>query len=78
MPIYEFYSPDRHRIYTFLARRLLREGEAPFCPDGAKSRMENVVSAFAFTGMSENVETKAGEGGDVGPRMVRDVNKVTG
>jgi len=76
MPIYEFYSPDRHRIYTFLARRLLREGEAPFCPDGAKSRMEKVVSAFAFTGRAKEVVKKEGEGGEMDPRMEREMMKM--
>ena len=50
MPIYEFYSPDSHRIYSFLAKRFLKEGELPICPDGPKHRMEKVVSAFALTG----------------------------
>ena len=76
MPIYEFYSPDRHRIYTFLARRLLREGEAPFCPDGAKSRMEKVVSAFAFPGRAKEVVKKEGEGGEMDPRMEREMMKM--
>ena len=43
MPIYEFYSPDSHRIYSFFARRMLKEGEVPVCPDGAKNKMEKKI-----------------------------------
>lgn len=50
MPIYEFYSPDTHRIYSFFARSLSQGGKTPRCPDNAKARMERVVSRFAVTG----------------------------
>jgi len=77
MPIYEFYSPNSHRIYSFLAKRFLKEGEVPICPDGPKNRMEKVVSAFAFTGKAKEVVKKEGESGaEVDPRMEREMMKM--
>lgn len=58
MPIYEFYSPDTHRIYSFFARSLAQGSQTPRCPDDAQARMERVVSRFAVTGRAkEPVET---------------------
>ena len=77
MPIYEFYSPDTHRIYSFFARKLLREGEVPLCPDGPKNRMEKMVSAFAFTGKAKEAVKKEGEGeAGMDPRMEREMMKM--
>ena len=60
MPIYEFYSPDTHRIYSFFARSLTQGSQTPRCPDNAKARMERVVSRFAITGRArEAVEAPA-------------------
>ena len=53
MPIYEFYSPDTHRIYSFFARSLAQGSQTPRCPDNAKARMERVVSRFAVTGRAK-------------------------
>jgi hypothetical protein len=77
MPIYEFYSPDSHRIYSFLAKRFLKEGEVPLCPDEPKNRMEKMVSAFAFTGRAKEVVKKEGES-EVGmdPRMEQEMMKM--
>ena len=33
MPIYEFYSPDTNRIYSFFARSLAQGRLTPRCPD---------------------------------------------
>ncbi|NBT49086.1 MAG: hypothetical protein EBT07_14950 [Actinobacteria bacterium] len=77
MPIYEFYSPDSHRIYSFLARRLLKEGEVPLCPDEPKNRMEKMVSAFAFTGRAKEVVKKEGESeAGMDPRMEQEMMKM--
>jgi len=78
MPIYEFYSPDSHRIYSFFARRMLKEGEMPICPDHPKHKMEKMVSNFAFTGKAkEPVETGVvGEGPGMDPRMEREMMKM--
>lgn len=50
MPIYEFYSPDNNRVYSFLARSLAEGRKMPRCPDNQAYRMERMVSAFAVTG----------------------------
>jgi len=77
MPIYEFYSPDTHRIYSFLAKRFLREGEVPLCPDEPKNRMEKMVSAFAFTGRAKEVVKKEGESeAGMDPRMEQEMMKM--
>jgi len=48
MPIYEFYCPDNHKIYSFLARGPGLRDKTPRCPDDPKFRMEKRVSKFAF------------------------------
>ena len=56
MPIYEFYSPDNHKIYSFLARSSELRDKTPRCPDDPKFRMEKRVSRFAFVrGVGEPV-----------------------
>ncbi len=53
MPIYEFYSPDTNKIYSFFARSLSYHGKVPKCPDGPKFRMQKQVSRFAITGRAK-------------------------
>lgn len=53
MPIYEFYSPDTNRIYSFFARSLSFADKIPRCPDKPGARMERMVSRFAFTGRAK-------------------------
>lgn len=48
MPIYEFYCPDNHTVYQFLARSLAYREKTPRCPDNVAFRMEKRVSKFAF------------------------------
>ncbi len=62
MPIYEFYSPDTHRIYSFLARSLAQGRETPRCPDRPKARMERLVSRFAVTGRAKEKADTPTEG----------------
>ena len=50
MPIYEFYCPDNHRIYSFLARSVEDCGRLPRCPDDPEFRLVKAVSRFAVTG----------------------------
>ncbi|MEM0896881.1 MAG: cytochrome C [Verrucomicrobiota bacterium] len=52
MPIYEFYSPETNKIYTFYARSLSMSGKTPRCPDG-NHKMEKVPSRFAFVGRAK-------------------------
>lgn len=79
MPIYEFYSPDSHRIYSFFARRTLKAGELPLCPDNPKHKMEKLISQFAFTGRAKEPVKKEGaegEGPEMDPRMEREMMKM--
>lgn len=72
MPIYEFYSPDTHKIYSFYARRLGMNRLVPRCPDGPDLRMQRRASRFAVVGKAREPQP----GGDAGdsfddPRMER-------
>ena len=69
MPIYEFYSPDTNRIYSFFARTLAQGAKVPKCPDRQGAQMERMVSKFAVTGRAK--ENPAAAGGDSDPRMER-------
>jgi hypothetical protein len=48
MPIYEFYCPDNHTVYQFLARSLAYGDRTPRCPANVAYRMEKRISKFAF------------------------------
>ncbi len=48
MPIYEYYSPDTNRIYSFFAKTLAQGRSIPQCPDHPKARMVKLVSSFAI------------------------------
>lgn len=50
MPIYEFYCPDCHTIYSFYSRRINTDG-TPKCPGdgGYDHRLERQVSLFAIS-----------------------------
>jgi hypothetical protein len=50
MPIYEFYSPDTNRIYSFYAKTLAQGKIVPRCPDNPKARMVKLLSTFAVAG----------------------------
>ena len=56
MPIYEFYSPDSRKIYSFFARSLSCAEKVPLCPDGKKYRMRKVISGFSITGKRDEPE----------------------
>lgn len=68
MPIYEFYSPDTHRIYSFYARSLAQGRLTPRCPDNPQARMERLVSRFAVTGRTKE-KPEAPDGGMPDPRI---------
>ncbi|MEX1119235.1 MAG: hypothetical protein WEB60_10635 [Terrimicrobiaceae bacterium] len=53
MPIYEYFSPDTNKIYSFFARSLSSGTSIPRCPDDPKARMERVLSRFAVTGRAK-------------------------
>ena len=50
MPIYEFYSPDTGKIYSFFARSLKYMDKIPLCPDGKNLEMQKKLSSFSVTG----------------------------
>lgn len=54
MPIYEFYCPDCHRVFSFLARRVT-PGRRPDCPRCGRRRIERRPSRFAVSrGLEED------------------------
>ena len=80
MPIYEYYSADTHKIYSFYARKLVETNVVPKCPDGAEKAMERVLSPFAITGKAkEKIEEPGGEGmPDLDPRQEAEMMKLAG
>jgi len=60
MPIYEYYSPDTHKIYKFYATSISQKDLIPKCPDGENHRMQRTLSAFAITGKTRKSK-KEGE-----------------
>ncbi|MBI3884794.1 MAG: FmdB family transcriptional regulator [Opitutae bacterium] len=66
MPIYEYYSPDTNRIYSFFAKTLAQGQLTPRCPDNPKARMKKIVSAFAVTGRNKEEPKIAPTGGGAG------------
>ena len=80
MPIYEYYSADTHKIYSFYARKLVGGDVVPRCPDSAAKKMERVLSPFAITGRAkEKTEEPGGEGiPDLDPRQEAEMMKLAG
>ncbi len=69
MPIYEYYSPDTHKIYSFFARSLADSERCPRCPDDPAARMERCVSSFAVTGKAKEEFDDPAMGDLDDPRM---------
>lgn len=68
MPIFEYYCPDNHKIYSFFARSSADANRIPRCPDNPAYRLQKAVSAFAVTGRQREGESSGG--GDMDdPRM---------
>lgn len=80
MPIYEYYSADTHKIYSFYARKMIGTEAVPRCPDGDGKRMERMLSPFAITGRAkERSEEPGGEGmPDLDPRQEAEMMKLAG
>jgi hypothetical protein len=80
MPIYEYYSADTHKIYSFYARKLVGPDVVPKCPDGTGKKMERVLSPFAITGRAkEKSDELGGEGtADLDPRQEAEMMKLAG
>jgi hypothetical protein len=49
MPIYEYYCPDNHRIYSFYAKTLAQGQTVPKCPDNPAFQMRKIISPFAVS-----------------------------
>jgi len=69
MPIYEFYSPDTNKVYSFFARSLAQGRALPRCPDLPGARMERMISRFAVTGRAAEKPAAGPDPAD--PRMQR-------
>jgi len=67
MPIYEFFSADTNKIYTFFARSLTQGSHTPRCPDKPGGRMERLISKFAVTGRAKEKSDAPDDAAD--PRM---------
>ena len=80
MPIYEYYSADTHKIYSFYARKLVGTDVIPRCPEGDGKKMERVLSPFAITGRAkEKTDEPGGEGmPDLDPRQEAEMMKLAG
>ena len=56
MPIYEFYCPDCHMLFSFLARRVVPDAR-PDCPRCGRRGLERRPSVFAVSsGRAEDVD----------------------
>jgi putative FmdB family regulatory protein len=54
MPVYEFYCPDCHTIFSFFSRRINTE-KRPHCPRCGYPELQRQVSMFAISkGRTEN------------------------
>lgn len=56
MPIYEYYSPETNKIYSFFAKTLAQGKLTPRCPDDPKARMVKLLSNFAVGGAKQKTE----------------------
>lgn len=52
MPIYEFYCPGCHVLFSFLSRSV-NTAKRPMCPRCGKKKLQRQVSLFAVTGRAE-------------------------
>lgn len=61
MPIYEFFSPNTKKIYSFYAKSVKYSSDIPFCPDGKDNLMIKLFSAFSITGPPSTESNISGE-----------------
>ena len=57
MAIYEYYSPDNKRIYSFYAKSISQSDKLPRCPDNPKYKMIKMISNFSVTENKPNSES---------------------
>ncbi len=53
MPIYEYYSPDTNKVYSFFARGVVGTNVIPRCPDRPDAAMRKMMSGFAVVGRAK-------------------------
>ena len=63
MAIYEYYSPDNNRIYSFYAKTISQSCKLPRCPDNFNYKMVKMISSFSVTANRNNSEDES-VGGD--------------
>jgi hypothetical protein len=63
MPIYEYYCPDNHKIYSFFAKTLAQGRTMPPCPDNPAYRLVKIVSSFAVTGRTRKTGERIPDAG---------------
>lgn len=81
MPIYEFFSPDTNKVYSFFARSSAYADRVPRCPDGGRHSMRKLVSSFAITGRAKEKKedaTGAGLGEDFSPQQEAEMMRLAG
>jgi hypothetical protein len=59
MPIYEFFSPAKGKIYSFFARSSDYANKIPLCPDGKQFKMMKLLSGFSITGQRSDAEPES-------------------
>ena len=59
MPIYEYYCPNNHKIFSFYAKTTAQGGKTPRCPENPNYRMVKMLSGFSITGDAEKKEDTA-------------------
>ncbi len=60
MPIYEYYCPNNHRIYSFFAKSFEQGKKTPKCPDNPEFKMVKIISGFNI-GSSEKAADRSAE-----------------
>jgi len=56
MAIYEYYSPDNNRIYSFYTKTISQSSKLPCCPDNPNYKMVKMISSFSVTANRNNLE----------------------
>ncbi len=69
MPIYEFYSPETNKVYSFFARSAIGPDVVPKCPDGVSHSMKRIMSGFAVIGRAKESTGEEGDPDLDDPRM---------
>ena len=60
MPIYEYYCPDCHTIFSFLSKTIANK-KLPACPKCKRPGLDRQISMFAMTGKARGDEAGGGD-----------------